>query len=231
MIEPSGSEASPILLPSMAESFTNRRKVIGTIGLASTAFCASTLQSRAWFWKKDDDLPVVKVKSASSSRQVSNSSGSSNGLPDDWVRLQGGNLRSYAAYINSLGLKNISTQTVIAAHAKKRGSVWNCLPPRQWWNRMGYTLKVVDRISSTMRVPVKEVVSAYRCPSYNARCSGAKRKSWHQANIAVDVKFHTSARSVTSAARSLRDRGLFKGGIGSYSSFTHIDTRGVNVNW
>ncbi len=31
--------------------------------------------------------------------------------------------------------------------------------------------------------------------------------------------------------RNLRDRGLFKGGVGGYSGFTHIDTRGVNTNW
>ena len=82
-----------------------------------------------------------------------------------------------------------------------------------------------------MNVGVKEVVSAYRSPAYNARCAGAKRRSWHQANVAVDVKFHTGARNVTATARNLRDRGLFKGGVGSYSSFTHIDTRGQNVNW
>lgn len=96
---------------------------------------------------------------------------------------------------------------------------------------MGYTLRVIDRISVTMKVPVKEIVSAYRCPAYNAQCEGAKARSWHQANVAVDVQFETSAHNVTAAARSLRDRGLFKGGVGSYSSFTHIDTRGQNVNW
>ena len=96
---------------------------------------------------------------------------------------------------------------------------------------MGFTLRVIDRISSEMRTPVMEIVSAYRTPAYNARCGGAKSHSWHMANVAVDVRFDTSARKVTSATRSLRDRGLFKGGVGSYSSFTHVDTRGTNVNW
>ncbi|MFK7850890.1 MAG: D-Ala-D-Ala carboxypeptidase family metallohydrolase [Akkermansiaceae bacterium] len=228
MIQPSDSEQDQIILSPVTESFTSRRKVIGTIGLASTAFCASTLQSSAWFWKKNDDIPVVKVNSSGRTVRASNTVGE---LPDEWVRLQGRNLKGYSSYIKSLRLKNISTHTVIAAHAKQRGSVWNSLPPKNWWKRMGYTLKVVDRVSATMGVPVKEIVSAYRSPQYNARCAGAKRKSWHQANVAVDVKFHTSPRTATATARSLRDRGLFKGGIGSYSSFTHIDTRGVNVNW
>jgi hypothetical protein len=32
-------------------------------------------------------------------------------------------------------------------------------------------------------------------------------------------------------ARNLRDRGLFKGGIGGYWNFTHIDSRGENMDW
>lgn len=177
---------------------------------------------------------MVKVKTLPSDVHVGRSSSPSKnvgGFPEEWVRLQGRNLKDYTNYLNSLKLRNISAQDVIAAHAKERGSVWNMLPPREWWTRMGYTLRVIDRVSSEMRTPVKEIVSAYRTPAYNTRCGGARRQSWHQANVAVDVQFDTSARNVTSAARSLRDRGLFKGGVGSYSSFTHIDTRGQNVNW
>ena len=230
----------PIHLPqsstaNASDSFISRRKVIGSLGLAGTALGASSLQASAgWFWKKDDELPIVKVKAApgdSRLRRGSSPSTKIGGFPDEWVRLQGRNLNDYAAYLGTLKMRNISAQDVISAHAKKRGSVWNSLPPRQWWTRMGYTLRVIDRISLEMGVPVKEIVSAYRSPQYNARCSGAKSQSWHQANIAVDVQFHTSARNVTATARSLRDRGLFKGGVGSYSSFTHIDTRGTNVNW
>lgn len=231
-------QKDPTYLPALAnanfsESFTSRRKVIGTLGLATTALCASSLPASAGWFGKKDELPIVKVKTIPSDTRVGRSAPSKaiGGFPADWVRMQGRNLNDYVAYLNSLKMRNISAQDVISAHAKNRGSVWNTLPPRQWWARMGYTLRVVDRISSEMNVPVKEIVSAYRCPKYNARCAGAKSQSWHQANIAVDVQFQTSARNVTATARSLRDRGLFKGGVGSYSSFTHIDTRGTNVNW
>lgn len=238
MIDSQEPAKSPLSSQSAApaDALTSRRKIIGTLGLATTAFCASSIPASAgWFWqKKDDELPVVKVKTiASDARVTGNAAPSKNvgGFPEEWVRLQGRDLNEYAAYINSLKMRNISAQDVISAHAKERGSVWNTLPPRQWWPRMGYTLRVIDRISSEMKVPVKEIVSAYRAPQYNARCRGAKTHSWHQANVAVDVQFDTSARNVTKAARSLRDRGLFKGGIGGYGSFTHIDTRGTNVNW
>lgn len=232
--EPIQQSLSSAQAPS-SDSFTNRRNVISTLGLASTALCASSVSASAgWFWNKKDDIPVVEVKSASSNTRRTSSSNPSKqigGFPEEWVRLQGRNLNSYASYINSLKLKNISAQDVMKAHAKERGGVWNRLPPKKWWTRMGYTLRVVDRISTAMNVPVDDIVSAYRCPSYNARCQGAKKGSYHQANVALDVKFATSARNVTHAARTLRDRGLFKGGVGSYSSFTHIDTRGTNVNW
>jgi uncharacterized protein YcbK (DUF882 family) len=96
---------------------------------------------------------------------------------------------------------------------------------------MGYTLRVVDRIALELNSPISEILSAYRSPAYNARCAGARTGSWHQANVAVDVKFPIRASVVTATTRNLRDRGLFKGGVGSYWNFTHIDTRGQNINW
>ncbi len=229
--------SSPSIITPDSPAFVSRRGVISTLGLATTALFAGSMNASAGlFGSGEGDVPVVKVKtttptSKTTSTTTSKPSQKIGGLDEEWVKLEGRNLNNYVTYINSLKLKNISAQDVISAHAKQRGNVWNRIPPRQWWSRMGYTLKVVDRVSSEMKVPVKEIVSAYRCPLYNSRCSGAKRQSWHQANVAVDVRFDTSARQVATAARSLRDRGLFKGGVGSYSSFTHIDTRGVNVNW
>jgi hypothetical protein len=152
-------------------------------------------------------------------------------LPSDWARTQGVGLQEYARYLVSLNLKSISAQQVIEAHAKNKGSIWNTLPPKKWWKRMGYTLRVADRIALEMNVKEVEVVSAYRCPVYNAHCEGAKVGSWHQANVAVDVKFPTRPSKVAAVARNLRERGLFKGGVGGYWNFTHIDSRGINIDW
>lgn len=152
-------------------------------------------------------------------------------LPPEWARHQGDLLPGYARYLWGLGLKRISPAQVISAHAKCKSTTWNILPPKQWWTRMGYTLRVADRIAEEMNVNEVEVVSGYRCPAYNAHCEGAKVGSWHQANVAVDIKFPIRASKVTATARNLRDRGLFRGGVGGYDDFTHIDTRGLNVNW
>lgn len=152
-------------------------------------------------------------------------------LPQEWAARHYRDANDYFRYLSSLGLKRVSPAQVVASHAKAKGSVWNTLPPKAWWKRMGYTLKVVERIAQEMNVSQVEIISAYRAPAYNARCAGARAGSWHQANIAADVKFPVRASKVTATARELRDLGLFKGGIGGYWNFTHIDVRGQNINW
>lgn len=222
---------------SFPESGTlDRRRVICGLGLAGLGLLAtSTHASAAPFQKIRSTSPNVSVQTqprATVRRQPQQAPQVNYAdLPTDWVRKQGWLLPEYNRYLSGLELRTISPQQVIAAHAKNKGTVWNCLPPKVWWTRMGYTLRVADRVAQEMNVHEVEVVSGYRNPSYNARCPGAKAGSWHQANVALDVKFPVRASQVTATARNLRDRGLFKGGVGGYWNFTHIDTRGENVNW
>ncbi len=152
-------------------------------------------------------------------------------LPDEWLR-RNPYAGAYHRYIASLKLKSVDTVQFIASHAKIRRGVWNTLPPRDDWKRMGYVLKVVDRIAREMNVKEVEVISAYRSSAYNSRCYGAKKGSWHKENVAVDVSFASAWPSrVTRTARELRKLGLFNGGVGGYRSFTHIDARGYNADW
>lgn len=209
-------EASPI----------DRRRVIGGLGLAGLGWLVSSASASA------AGMPKVTVQTqARQSIRPESPRLDLSGVPEDWARTQGALLPEYGRYLTNLGLKSISPQQVIEAHAKSHGSIWNTLPPRTWWTRMGYTLRVADRIALEMNVSEVEVISAYRCPAYNAHCEGAKSGSWHQANVAVDVKFPMRASQVTAAARNLRSRGLFKGGVGGYWNFTHIDSRGENMDW
>jgi len=218
--EPALSHSESIEIP------TGRRRVLSTLGLAGLALAASSTHASA-FLRRKSDVPVVTV----GSEQKSSLSGIDvSQLPSDWVRTQGRNIQAYANFVDSLKLRTIRTHDVVAAHARQRSGVWNELPPRQWWRRMGYTLRVVERVALEMNEPVTEIVSAYRSPAYNARCGG-RRGSWHQANLAVDVRFVSRPSRVTQVTRSLRDQGLFKGGVGSYRNFTHIDARGQNINW
>lgn len=153
-------------------------------------------------------------------------------LPKSWIRNEGEQkIQSYATYLASLRLRYVTPAQVIKAHARRKGSVWNNLPPKTMWRSMGGTLQAADRVAARLGQPIKNVTSAYRSPAYNRRCPGAKSRSWHLQNFALDLQFGVSPYKVAAAARELRGRGLFKGGIGRYSSFTHIDTRGHNVDW
>ncbi len=206
-----------------------RRQFVGGLGLASLGVLASTSVGAAATSNAAPKVLVQTQSAATASPQ--NPRIDLTDLPPEWARAQGSVLREYTRYLWNLKLKSISPAQVISAHAKNKGSIWNTLPPKSWWTRMGYTLRVADRIALEMNVKEVEVVSAYRAPAYNAHCEGAKARSWHQANVAVDVKFPVRASQVTATARNLRDRGLFKGGVGGYWDFTHIDTRGENMNW
>lgn len=206
-------------------SSQSRRGALGTLGFGALALIGSSLPASAFFGRKPG-TPRVLVNGGGRTAAVDLS-----GLPAEWVARQGVNLKDYAAYLASIRLQRLTVRQVIEAHAKQRGSVWNSLPPRTLWRQMVPTLRVIDRICLELEQPVKEIVSAYRCPSYNARCAGARSGSWHQANVAVDVKFPVHASTVAQTARTLRSRGLFKGGVGRYSAFTHVDTRGQNVDW
>ena len=203
---PEPTPTSSIVLPT-------RRNFIAATTAAAAGLAASVETSQAFLFRRSTPLDMSK-------------------LPSSWVANQGTrSIQSYADYLAGLRLKYVTPMQVIESHAKKKGSVWNALPPRSMWRNMGTSLKVTDKIAAQVGTPVREVTSAYRSPAYNRRCPGAKSQSWHMKNCALDLKFATYTSRVAAAARYLRSKGVFKGGVGRYSSFIHVDTRGHNVDW
>jgi|AntRauTorckE6833_2_1112554.scaffolds.fasta_scaffold02109_8 hypothetical protein len=211
---------------SLLSAAVRRRQVITTIGMAGAGLVASSTASA--FPSKNSRIKVSSNSPKPNSEPISFRSVLE--VPDHWAQKNRA-ASDYHRYLRSLQLKRVDPAQVIESHAKSRGGVWNSLPPKKWWKRMGYVLKVVDRIAREMNVDDVEVISAYRSPAYNARCRGAKSGSWHKANVAADVKFPVRASKVTKMARELRNLGLFNGGVGGYWNFTHIDARGKNANW
>ena len=152
-------------------------------------------------------------------------------IPSEWIPQLGSLLPSYADYIERARLRNLSVRQMIAPHTKSHGSIHNTLPPRFLWRNIRSTLKVVDSLAERLDLHVEEVVSAYRTRAYNARCPGARSSSYHLCNNAMDVVFKCPPGKVAAMARAMRATGLFKGGVGRYRGFTHIDTRGANADW
>ena len=204
------------LMPLTVNSLTpifSRRNFLSKSAVAVTGLVASTSVSSAFLFRNSRPFDVSF-------------------LPLAWVRHQGEQqVQAYGVYLRALRLKFVTPEQVLNAHARMKGSLWNNLPERHSWRAMGQTLMVADCIGAQVGMPVKDVTSAYRSPAYNRRCPGAKTNSWHMRNSALDLQFGTSPRNIAAAARKLRERGYFKGGVGSYSDFTHIDTRGSNIDW
>jgi uncharacterized protein YcbK (DUF882 family) len=50
-------------------------------------------------------------------------------------------------------------------------------------------------------------------------------------NVALDLQFDSRPSKVAKVARALREEGRFRGGIGLYPDFVHVDTRGTNATW
>lgn len=152
-------------------------------------------------------------------------------IPEDWVRVLGPQVRDYVAFLQRLRLRHIKIEQIIEPHLKRRGKVQNSIPPRQMWRSIAPTLKAADQVAARLGEPVSHIISAYRSPAYNARCAGARSNSYHLRNMALDLQFRSSPRRVAMVARELRERGVFAGGVGRYSGFTHLDTRGRKADW
>ena len=137
---------------------------------------------------------------------------------------------AYRAFIDSLELQYISADELIQPHRNIHNGVKNELPPKRYWSRIEETLKVADAIRKELGVPLQVINSAYRSHDYNKQCGGAS-KSYHTQNRALDLVYACPAKDAAQAAKKLREKGVFSGGIGVYPNFIHIDTRGRNANW
>ena len=154
------------------------------------------------------------------------------GIPDSWVDLKGEDVNKYAEFILDLNLKNITPRMVLEPHFKSRRGVVNDLPPKKTWRNIKETLKIIDCVCSETGLKIYKIISAYRSPEYNKAVRGSLY-SYHMQNNAVDVIFkNASAWKAKKVMCDYRDKmQKFKGGIGYYKSFTHIDTRGENADW
>jgi hypothetical protein len=210
----------------MAEEFNDnqepgvltRRKMFGMLAMTGAGLLASTPSAGGFFnfFQMLSPAPPGTLESM--------------GIPEEWRARLGPHLPAYAHYLKTLNLRQLSVRQIIDPHRRIRGSVQNTLPPKSMWRQIRETARVIDSLSRRLELRPKEVVSAYRSPSYNRSCRGARR-SQHLVNNAIDIQFPCSPGKVTAMAREMRAAGLFRGGVGRYRGFTHIDTRGSNVDW
>ncbi|GAT31703.1 peptidase M15 [Terrimicrobium sacchariphilum] len=137
---------------------------------------------------------------------------------------------AYAIFLATANLKHVPIPVILRPHRNVHGTVRNSIPPQPLWRNILPTLRLADRLAGEMGEKIA-MNSVYRSPAYNATCPGAVPSSQHTRNRAIDLSLQSSPRAVARVARQLRDRNVFCGGIGLYTSFVHIDTRGRNADW
>ena len=143
---------------------------------------------------------------------------------------------AFTSYINTLGLRHFKAYEFLVKGAKHAnpdspGYGLNTDPPRAKWPNIAATARVLDELRERLEVPIV-MTSVYRSPAYNAAIGGATA-SLHMRFNAIDfvVRNHMSPDTWAAAVREMRSAGMFKGGIGTYAGFVHVDTRGINVDW
>lgn len=88
-------------------------------------------------------------------------------------------------------------------------------------------IDVLEDIRAHFNKPVN-VTSGYRTPEYNTKIGGVKN-SQHTKGTAADIK--VSSIPAKEVQKYLKHKYPNKYGIGSYSTFTHIDVRAEKARW
>ena len=138
--------------------------------------------------------------------------------------------RTLEQFIDGLGLKHFKGKELTWYWDRTRNGIKNTVPPSSLWPNIVPTLRALDEIRKRAGVQIM-ISSSYRSPSYNRAIAGAGR-SYHMEFKAIDFySSHMSATQLWAIARRVRQDGIFKGGIGKYPGFVHIDCRGTIADW
>ena len=139
-------------------------------------------------------------------------------------------MKSFTEWFDAKKFRNFSSRELVWYFSKERGGVRNSEPPRELWENIVPTLRILDDLRDHLKAPVT-ISSTYRSPAYNRAIKGAS-SSRHMKFDAVDFSVRGVAPArVAAVLIQWRNEGRFKGGVGVYPSFVHLDTRGVNATW
>lgn len=106
----------------------------------------------------------------------------------------------------------------------------NSYPPVSLWFNILPTLKIVDDLRDYFSKRVF-LTNIYRDNIYNQLIDGASGSSHNLFNAIDFVVEDVKPIEAFELLVDWRKNEKFKGGIGSYDSFTHVDTRGTNATW
>jgi peptidoglycan hydrolase-like protein with peptidoglycan-binding domain len=130
------------------------------------------------------------------------------------------------------GLTAFSANEFLVKGAQNAVNHLNTDPPQVLWPNIVETVKVLVELKRRLGNPAITLNSVFRSRAYNASVGGAT-DSQHMKFTAADLVAHdgNSPRQWAAMLHQMRNEGFFSGGIGLYSGFVHVDTRGFNANW
>ena len=106
----------------------------------------------------------------------------------------------------------------------------NEYPVEALWRNLESLVPALNSIREELGHPIR-LSSIYRGQQYNTCVDGVVDSQHRKYNAADCVVGATSPVMLHKAAKRVRDRGVFKGGLALYDTFVHVDVRGVNVDW
>ena len=100
--------------------------------------------------------------------------------------------------------------------------------PPQYYGNLQKLMNMLEKIRTACGNRPISITSGYRPPAYNRKVGGAS-KSQHLYAAAADIKVSgLSAGKVYDICNSVVGN---SGGVGKYSTFTHVDVRGYRSRW
>jgi lysozyme len=129
--------------------------------------------------------------------------------------------------LEAQGTRYFTADEVFFRGARDAKLQLNTDPPRSLWPSLLAVTKVADEARHRIGRPLR-INSAYRNAAYNRAISGSSG-SIHMRGGALDLS--GSPATLHKILTQMRKEGAFKGGIGKYRTFVHVDVRGKNVDW
>lgn len=158
-----------------------------------------------------------------------------------WLRLHSEReIKSYRAFLKQHHIRHIPPMYQLLTSARDWASCGReqySIPPREQWDNLVPTLKVLDRLHKEGILSTLELTSVYRDPELNA-CAGGSLGSKHVLNAAVDIRLlgeqaSPMGRAETQAklCRFWQENGeSLNLGMGLYpTGQIHIDTQGYRT--
>ena len=138
--------------------------------------------------------------------------------------------QAYSDFIDGLNLRHFKGSEFIAYARRTNAGGKAGVPPKTKWKNIVPTLQVLDQLRAHFGKSIS-LTSIYRAAGYNRACGGAAM-SQHKEFTACDIQVSgKSPGRVFATLLEWRDAGVFKGGLGKYATFVHIDCRGRNATW